>query len=170
MTNAWNSGNLLTVLDMNDLGGIYMDYTELAMRLMQNMFMLHKGKKHQEMNKSICGEPFVLEYIYMRKGDVLPSEISSQMEISSARIAATLRTLEKKNLISRQVDKNDRRRVLVTLTAKGKEETEKQHTKVLGDVTHMLESLGEQDAQEYVRIIGRLAQNKENRCQNDKDI
>jgi len=147
-----------------------MDYVELAMRLMENMFMLHKGKKHQEMNRSVCGEPFVLEYLYMRKGDVLPSEISSQMEISSARIAATLRTLEKKNLIVRQIDQNDRRRVLVTLTALGKEATEKHHKKVLDNVTYMLESLGEHDAQEYVRIIGRLAQKKENRCLNDQDI
>ena len=140
-----------------------MDYSELAIKLMENMFMIHKGKQHQEMNRSVQGETFVLEYIYRRKGDVLPSEISSQMEVSSARIAATLKNLEKKNLIIRQIDLNDRRRILVTLTAQGKEAAEKQHAEVIGNVTQMLESLGEHDAQEHVRIMGRLAQMKENK-------
>jgi len=140
-----------------------MDYSELAMRLMENMFMLHKGKKQQEMSRSVHGETFVLAYIYMRKGDVLPSEISSQMAISSARIAATLGNLEKKNLIIRQIDLNDRRRILVTLTTQGKEVAEQQRTEVMGNVIQMLESLGEHDAQEYVRIMGRLAQMKENK-------
>ncbi|MGB4660369.1 MAG: transcriptional regulator [Mobilitalea sp.] len=139
-----------------------MDYTELAMKLMENMFMLQKGKKQQEMSKSVHGETFVLAYLSMRKGDVLPSEISSQMSISSARIAATLGNLEKKNLIIRQIDRNDRRRILVTLTDHGKEVAEQQRTEVMGNVIHMLESLGEHDAQEHVRIMGRLAQMEAN--------
>ena len=135
-----------------------MDYSELAIKLMENMFMIHKGKQHQEMNRSVQGETFVLEYIYRRKGDVLPSEISSQMEVSSARIAATLKNLEKKNLIIRQIDLNDRRRILVTLTTQGKEAIEKQRAEVIGHVTQMLENLGEHDAKEYVRILEKLAQ------------
>ena len=134
-----------------------MDYSELAMKLMENMFTLHKGKQHQEMNRSVQGETFVLEYIYRRNGDVLPSEISSQMAVSSARIAATLKNLEKKNLIIRQIDLDDRRRILVTLTAQGREAVEKQHAEVIGHVTQMLESLGEHDAKEYVRIMEKWA-------------
>lgn len=142
-----------------------MDYSELAMKLMEIMFMLHKEKKHQEMSRSVHGETFVLEYIHMRKGDVIPSEISSQMGISSARIAATLGNLEKKNLIIRKIDQNDRRRILVTLTSQGKEAAEKQHAEVIGNVIHMLESLGEYDAQECVRILGKIAQIKINKLE-----
>ena len=49
-------------------------------------------------------------------------------------------------------DPADSRQVIVTLTDTGAEEIRRQREKMLGLVVHMLELLGEEDAQAYVRI------------------
>ena len=66
--------------------------------------------------------------------------------------------LESKGLITRQIDKNDRRKILVAITREGKAFAEKYQTAMIEDIAEMLGFLGEHDAREYVRIIGRLAE------------
>jgi MarR family transcriptional regulator, organic hydroperoxide resistance regulator len=135
-----------------------MDYSELAKEFMQKMNLIHKGKQQKKMGDFLQGGAFILQYIYQRKEDVLPSEISNEMSISTARIAAALGSLESKGLITRQIDKNDRRQILVTLTPEGEEIAKKHQQDVMNDVSQMLQKLGERDAKEYVRIIGRLSE------------
>ena len=93
-----------------------LDYSKLAMEFMENMHQFHKGKQHKPADDFLQGGAFILQYIYMSKREVLPSEISNEMSISTARIAAALGNLESKGLITRQIDKSDRRRILVSLT------------------------------------------------------
>lgn len=136
-----------------------MDYNELALELLQNMQKMknHAGpQKH--IDEAMRGEHFVLQFIAFRKGNVLPSEISVEMGISSARIAATLKGLERKGLITRQIDTSDRRRILVNLTPQGEALAEEHYQKAVERTTKLLSLLGEHDAREYVRIIGRLAE------------
>ncbi len=134
-----------------------MNYTELAAELLRGMFALSKSRPHKQVNRSMQGEPLVLQYIALQEGAVLPSEISSTMGISSARIAATLNSLESKGLITRRIDLSDRRRILVDLTPDGRVQAEKHYQMVLKNVAGMLSALGEHDAKEYVRIVGRLS-------------
>lgn len=140
-----------------------MDYTELATELLQKMFMLHKGKQQKKTNEFLQGGAFILQYLYIRKNEVLPSEISNEMSISTARIAAALGSLESKGLITRQIDKDDRRRILVSLTPEGEETARKQQQNVLNNISQMLQKLGEHDAKEYVRIMGKIAEMNYNR-------
>ena len=138
-----------------------MDYKELASEFMQNMQKMHKLRQaspQKQIDESMQGEHFVLQFISSHKGYVLPSEISNEMGISSARIAATLNGLERKGLITRQIDISDRRRILVDLTPEGKTLVEQHHKEAMEMITKMLSKLGEHDALEYVRIIGRLAE------------
>lgn len=153
-----NSIIILTVLTIKTKGGVTVDYTELAQEFLHKMYILQKGKQQKKTTEFLQGEEFILQYIYLRNEDVLPSEISNQMMISTARIATALGRLESKGFVTRQIDKNDRRRILVTLTPEGKEIAEKHHQEVLNGVAQMLESLGEHDAKEHVRIIGRLVE------------
>ena len=88
----------------------------------------------------------------------MPREISHEMGISSARIAGTLNGLERKGLITRQIDTSDRRRILVDLTPKGKTLVEERRQEALERVTKMFSKLGEHDAREYVRITAKLAE------------
>ena len=135
-----------------------MDYTELALELLNNMQLLHKAKQKRHMSEVMQGETFVLNFLALREDDVLPGEISSEMEVSSARVAATLNSLEKKGLITRQIDRNNRRKILVSITQEGKELAEERYRVLLEKAVATLKYLGEYDAKEYVRIMGRLAE------------
>jgi len=135
-----------------------MDYTALAAELLDKMQMLNKAGPHRPFIEGLQGGAFVLHYITLKGGDVLPGEIGQEMGVSSARVAAALNGLEDKGLITRRIDKNDRRKILVGITQEGKQYAERHYQKVLETAVKLLELLGEKDATEYVRISGRLAE------------
>lgn len=134
-----------------------MDYKSLARDYLEVMYRMRRRNTHKHINDSVHGEQFVLSYISEHDGNVIPSDISQAMGITSARIAAALNSLEKKGLISRRIDPEDRRRILIDLTAAGKEQVNKHHQMIMSYVTRMLEYLGEDDAKEYIRIMKKLA-------------
>lgn len=135
-----------------------MDYIELAKQFLNHSYQFKNRGHQKKIDETMQGETFVLLYI-LRQGDiVLPSEISNEMNISSARVAAILNNLENKGLITRRIDKSDRRKILVDLTQEGIESAEKHNQMVLNMTARMLELLGEHDAKELVRIMGRLAE------------
>lgn len=120
--------------------------------------MLQKNKHQKQLKGFLQGEIFVLQYLFRKVEPAVPGDISKVMGISTARIATALNGLENKGLISRQIDKEDRRRILVHLTEAGKESAIEYQDKVYKNVEQTLIALGEQDAKEYVRIMGRLAE------------
>jgi DNA-binding MarR family transcriptional regulator len=135
-----------------------MDYSELALTLLHNMHLLYKSKMQKKIIDSMQGELFVLQYIFSQDDEVAPGKIGSVMGISSARIAAALNGLENKGLVTRDIDKNDRRRIIVRLTDPGRDSAQKLRCDVVRHATDMLRLLGEKDAAEYTRITGRLAE------------
>ena len=135
-----------------------MDYETLAREYMETLHKMRKRKNEKRINASLHGEQFVLTYVAHHDGSVIPSDISAEMGISTARIAAALGSLESKGLITRRIDEKDRRRILVELTSAGREK-EAEHTKEIKRVImRMLENLGEADAIEFLRILKKVAE------------
>ncbi|HEX3078603.1 MAG TPA: MarR family transcriptional regulator [Lachnospiraceae bacterium] len=134
-----------------------MDYEGLAREYMEVMYQMRKRSAQKHINDSMHGENFVLHYISMHEGNVVPSDISNEMGITSARIAATLNSLEGKGFISRRIDAQDRRRILIDLTDAGKEQAKKQYHMIKNITTNMLQYLGDDDAKEFIRIMRKLA-------------
>lgn len=134
-----------------------MDYESLARDFMEVMHHMHGRNVQKRVNDSLHGENFVLSYISKHEGNVIPSDISNAMGATSARIAAVLNSLEKKGLISRRIDAEDRRRILIDLTDAGREHVHEQNQMMISFVTNMLQYLGEDDAKEYIRIMKKLA-------------
>ena len=135
-----------------------MDYHAMAAELLDKMQTLRKAGPQKHINESLHGEAFVLQFIASHGGDVLPGDISSEMGVSTARIAKALSSLESKGLITRQIDLSDRRKIIVGITPEGKALAKKQRQAVITGASKMLALLGEQDAKEYIRITGRLAE------------
>ncbi|MDF9824418.1 DNA-binding MarR family transcriptional regulator [Breznakia sp. PF5-3] len=132
-------------------------YTDLSLLFWHNMQKLHKSKLHRKIIDSLEGEWIVLQYVLKHDGVTMPSELCQVVRISSARIAATLNNLEHKALIIRTIDTKDRRKILIKLTAKGRELALQQQQEIADNVIHLLSTLNEHDAKEYVRITGLLA-------------
>lgn len=135
-----------------------MDYVELAKQFLQNAYQFQSHSHQKKINETMQGETFALLYILKKGGIVLPSQISSEMNISSARVAAILNNLENKGLVIRKIDKDDRRRILVDLTQKGTNLAEQYEQMVVNMTIQTLKLLGEHDAKEFVRIMGKLAE------------
>ena len=135
-----------------------MDYEALAEEMLKEMFALRGVQSHEDISEAMRGEMIVLQLIFMRGAPVRPSEISAAIKRSTARVAATLNALERKGLVTREIDPSDRRQILVTLTPAGKEEMERRRRAVLRMAGGMLERLGERDARELVRLIRRLSE------------
>ncbi len=122
------------------------------------MKKIRDSQVQKQIDTSLHGEISVLQYLAHKGDDVIPSEISDVMQVSTARVAAALNSLEDKGLITRQIDLDDRRRILVRLTSAGERQAAEHREMVFGNITDMLQSLGEHDAQEFVRITDRLAE------------
>lgn len=137
--------------------GDEMDYKNLAMEYMELMKKMRMRKAQKQLSDSMHGEHFVLFYISQHEGNVIPSDISNEMQITSARIAATLNSLESKGLIIRRIDAKDRRRILIDITDEGRKMVREHHKMIMGITVNMLEYLGEPDATELIRIMKRLA-------------
>lgn len=134
-----------------------MDYSKLAEQFLQNAYRYRGSGPRKKFDDSMHGEAFALAYISQHGGTIIPSDISNEMLVSSARVAVILNSLEGKGLVTRQIDPEDRRRVLVGLTQKGQKLAEKRRQSIFDYTVRVLKALGEDDAQELVRLIGKLA-------------
>jgi DNA-binding MarR family transcriptional regulator len=134
-----------------------LDYTALAREYMEVLFQMRNRKASKKITDSMHGEHMMLAYLSHHDGIGIPSEISNELGISTARIAATLNSLEAKGLLTRRIDELDRRRILVELTPLGREQTSNHEKHITGVVVHMLEDLGEHDAVEFLRILKKLS-------------
>ena len=135
-----------------------MDYDELAIELIRNMHSARRSGFGKHFSEGLRGEMFVLFYIMKTGGKSVPGQISSSVGVSTARIAMALNSLEEKGLITREIDIEDRRKINVELTQKGQEYVEEEQKRQVENVKGVLMSLGEKDAKELVRIIGRLSE------------
>ena len=134
-----------------------MDYEILTKELFIRLEKFHKMKPTVEFANFSQGEILVLNYLYENaSSEELPSHISNCLCLSTARVAATLNSLEKKGYISRIMSSTDRRKIIVEITASGKEFISHKREKMKNVFRSMLTLLGEDDSKEFIRLLGRL--------------
>lgn len=104
------------------------------------------------------GENVLLSYLRECKIST-PSVLADVLDVTPARIAAILRSLEKKDFIFRGIDLEDKRRVIVKLTEKGAEFAERLKNDIEKHSLALFESLGESDATEFLRLIKKISEN-----------
>jgi DNA-binding MarR family transcriptional regulator len=80
------------------------------------------------------------------------------MNTSTARVAMALKSLESKGYIERRADAKDRRKVIVSITAQGRELVETERKDMHDRIVALLNQLGGGDARNYIRLAGRIAE------------
>ena len=135
-----------------------MGESSLAMEMMKCTGMLFFGMKpgHNHIRSMMHGEMFILDYLERKKQTAMPGELSNMTGGSSARTAIALRNLEQKGYIKRDIDKADRRKIIVSLTEEGRRLTLEEREGVLRRMGAIVDELGERDVREYIRIVGRI--------------
>lgn len=136
-----------------------MDYAALADELLAVRIALLKVPASQSLSRMVKGELFVLNYMLNRDRGVHPKELSEQMAVSTARIASLLNHMEGKGLIRRCADQHDNRQVLVLLTDDGQAMIRRVRQETLAHLANMLETLGPEDAEAYIRIQNKILSN-----------
>ena len=137
-----------------------MEEPELALEMIKSSGKLFYGMRagHNHIRSLMHGEMFILDYLERKNGTAIPGELSSMTRGSSARTAIALRNLEQKGYISRDVDKADRRKIIVSLTEEGRKLTLEERSAVMRRMSAVVEALGEGDAREFIRIVNRIVE------------
>lgn len=131
---------------------IISERTEQFLGLME---ILTHTEDYKTLMDAMMGELFVLRYI-SRHDSVIPGALCKLQHISTARMTAILNSLEKKGLISREIDAQDRRRILIHVSPQGQILSQDKETALVSGITDMFAYLGEEDTQAVLRIIERL--------------
>lgn len=133
-----------------------MDYEKIAIQWIDKMMEMRINKKENKITNSIRGKEFVLFYIYQKNDVVEPGELSKCLSLSTARIAKILSQLEHEDLLTRSLNLEDRRKINVSLTSKGKNVAKINKDDLVLQITEVLKHLGSDDAKEYLRITNKL--------------
>lgn len=96
------------------------------------------------------------------------SDLSMFMNVSKPAITFMITDLEKRGLVERIYDKQDRRRIFLSLTEKGEEFVEKSEEEANNFFAQVFEKLGEHDSDELIRIFEKLGDILENICDEKK--
>lgn len=108
------------------------------------------------LNNFSRGEVGVLSYLVFDKSEASAGELSEKLNVSTARIASILNSLENKEYITRKIDDFDKRKTLVVITEKGKNlaiSTKKEITNMLFKI---IDEVGYDDIKEYIRILKKI--------------
>ena len=131
-------------------------YEQLAEELIRTHMDLIRVPARRQMARLNRGEQSVLQYLLVHESPAHPGDLSRSLEVSTARVAALLGVMEGKGLIARSADPEDNRQVIVTLLPVGIQAIRTIRTQARDAVVRMLEKLGPEDAEEYLRIQKRI--------------
>lgn len=144
------------------------------MNIYINKFVELTHKLYQIQRDSLSfllkGEDGVLLFLNEHK-ETTPSIISKVFKVSSARVASTLNSLEKKDYIKRIQSDKDKRVTYIELTKKGIEESLTLKNKYYNSLNKLFNELGEKDTvkaleilEKTIGIINRSINEEENLC------
>lgn len=127
-----------------------MYYSELAEKLMRISLLRKRPRLGIEgFNR---GEMGTLLFLVLVNDHVNAGEISKNLELTSGRTAIVLKSLENKGMIIRQRSEEDARVTIVSSTEKAQAFVAERHQVVKENVTKLLQYLGKEDAEAYVRL------------------
>ena len=110
-----------------------MEKSKIAKEIIQEFMEYKKSLKKLHKNVLIDltkGEIGILNYLEYQKNDISSIELEKCLEISSAGISKTLNNLEKKELIMRKKSEEDKRKISISITIKGKELIQKHYENI----------------------------------------
>lgn len=130
------------VILANELSQMHIDYAKLLAQIAN----------------ALCanGETGVLLWLSQQEKAVYATDIIEHFGLSPGRVANILKRLEQQQLIERQADADDQRRLHISLTEKGISCANAFYDQMNSCHAHMLEALGQEDAAEGMRILRRV--------------
>jgi DNA-binding MarR family transcriptional regulator len=80
------------------------------------------------------------------------------LAVSKAAVSQMLGGLEKRGYIQREIDRGNRRRIIIALTEKGETAVGKAEKNMDVLISRIIKGFGEKNSQDFVRLLGRFAE------------
>ncbi|SDA17512.1 DNA-binding transcriptional regulator, MarR family [Ruminococcus sp. YE71] len=132
------------------------DTTEAFLESVRDTYMSSRVNGSADYLQGECRLLSMLSFEPDRKKQ--PGELAKTLGVSTARIASILRTLEKKNYITRETSAEDKRKVYVEITDEGRQYLESKRTKVCGFFDMIFSGLETEERDEFIRLIRKLSE------------
>ncbi|WP_294395563.1 MarR family winged helix-turn-helix transcriptional regulator [uncultured Clostridium sp.] len=110
-------------------------------------------KINRTVQDSIRGEYGVLRYLMYVEDNVTAGTLTEQLHVVPGRMTDILKSLENKGFIIRCRDEEDKRRVNVCITEKGRIEAEEKRNYITDEYQDLFQILGEKDTIELIRLL-----------------
>ncbi|GAA2906552.1 winged helix DNA-binding protein [Enterococcus pseudoavium] len=133
-----------------------MTFAEEAERELMQLMVENRHGAFSKMEKSNKGANIVIKVLDRLGEPTNPKHLAETLNLSTARIAAVLGNLEKRGLIIRTMDADDRRRINVRLTESGKKVAAAEKLDMRNKIIRVFEMMGEEDTKKYLELTARF--------------
>lgn len=130
-----------------------MDVENMAEMLFQQIKEGTSTPISEMLDEFNCGEIGVLSTLAFDQSPVTAGELSEKLNVTTARIARILNSLESKQYIRRKNDRTDRRKIFVTITKKGKELADSTKKEIMDKIVQVIQEVGYDEIQTYISIV-----------------
>ena len=132
--------------------------TTYGEQLYNILFQIMGNKKNASLIESLRGENAVLTYLVHHSTEIHPSELAEKLSLVPGRMTDILNTREKKRMIRREKDPEDRRRVLVMITPKGIRNVTERREQIRMQYSGLYEALGLEDTIKLIELLVKVNQ------------
>ncbi|MCB5953925.1 MarR family winged helix-turn-helix transcriptional regulator [Enterococcus sp. CWB-B31] len=133
-----------------------MSFAEEAEKELVQLMIQNRDGAFSRFEKSNRGENIVIKFLDIQGEPISPKYLADSLNLSSARIAAVLGSLEKKGQITRHMDPKDRRRINVTLTACGKKAVNAEKREMRERIIWVFNQMGEEDTKKFIELTSKF--------------
>lgn len=124
------------------------------------LFANHKLKAATDViHDGFTGMYFVLKVLSDADGDISAGNISEVLNVTTARTAVLLSTLEKKGFITKSKSSEDARKTIVRITESGEAALEERRVLLFGMVDSLLGKLSKGEIKDLYKILQKLLTN-----------
>lgn len=121
--------------------------------------LLVRGERallRQEVGQFTGGEMAALLYLATEENGISSAQLGKHLEVSPSRVVAMVKSMARKKYITTRAEPRDRRVMRLLLTDSGRMEVTRAYQRGLGELTSVMDYLGEKDSGELTRILSRL--------------
>lgn len=132
-----------------------MDRRQFLVDLLLRVSKSEKKKAFNVVDDASKGLFLALQLIKDNEG-LTAGELAKKFKVSTARVAVVLRTLEEKGYIIKQVDKKDKRKVIIKISPLGLEKHQENQIKVLDKIVMLFDNFTDEELITFTELLVKI--------------
>ncbi len=110
----------------------------------------------EKMKNDAAGVFATLKFLDRTGGNIRATDISQELNVSTARMTVILRKLYERELITKTPDEQDGRSQLITLTPAGKEMTRNLHQQMHITIGKIIDEVGIEEFEKVFKVLAKI--------------